>query len=71
MLGGLILLTITVLWGDVQADWPSWRGPRTDAVVRGFPVPEALPATLNQIWRKEVGGLRVAGGCVRRRLSFL
>jgi outer membrane protein assembly factor BamB len=36
-------------------DWPQWRGPGRDGVVRGVTVPAKWPKTLKEEWRVEVG----------------
>jgi outer membrane protein assembly factor BamB len=55
--------TIVLLWsigltlaGERQsADWPQWRGPNRDGVVRGVPVPSKWPSTLKEEWKVTVG----------------
>jgi outer membrane protein assembly factor BamB len=48
-----------VLWAGVAparaADWPQWRGPNRDGVVRGVKAPEKWPKTLKEEWKVEVG----------------
>jgi outer membrane protein assembly factor BamB len=39
----------------LSADWPQWRGPNRDGVVRGVAVPRKWPKTLKEQWRVEVG----------------
>lgn len=42
--------------GSVQAqDWPQWRGPNRDGVVRGFTAPQEWPQELKQQWKATVG----------------
>lgn len=36
-------------------DWPQWRGPNRDGVIRGFTEPKAWPETLTQKWKVTVG----------------
>jgi outer membrane protein assembly factor BamB len=39
----------------VPADWPQWRGPDRDGVVRGVRVPRKWPRTLKEEWKVSVG----------------
>ena len=36
-------------------DWPQWRGPTRDGVVRAADVPDSWPASLRVAWRAEIG----------------
>src|SRR5215468_2807186 len=49
-------------------DWPQWRGPNRDGVVRGVTVPAKWPKALKEEWKVTVGeGISspvVAGGRV-------
>jgi RNA polymerase sigma factor (sigma-70 family) len=36
-------------------DWPQWRGPNRDGIVRGVAVPEKWPKELSEEWRVPVG----------------
>jgi RNA polymerase sigma factor (sigma-70 family) len=40
---------------DSSADWPQWRGPSRDGVVRGVKVPESWPKSLTEEWKVEIG----------------
>jgi outer membrane protein assembly factor BamB len=66
----LLLLCIgrTSAGEGTTADWPQWRGPDRDGVVRGMTVPAKWPKTLKEQWRLVVGeGVAspvVAGGNV-------
>jgi outer membrane protein assembly factor BamB len=48
----LIALGLTPL---AAQDWPQWRGPARDGVVRGFKPPASWPTTLTKRWNVEVG----------------
>ena len=48
----LILLALTPV---AAQDWPQWRGPARDGVVRGFREPATWPKTLTKRWNIEVG----------------
>jgi outer membrane protein assembly factor BamB len=37
------------------ADWPQWRGPNRDGVVRGVAIPEKWPRVLTEEWSVPVG----------------
>jgi len=37
------------------ADWPQWRGPARDGVVREFQLPKTWPSELHRLWQVEVG----------------
>jgi outer membrane protein assembly factor BamB len=66
----LLLLCVgrTCAGEGTTADWPQWRGPNRDGVVRGVTVPAKWPKTLKEQWRLVVGeGVAspvVAGGKV-------
>jgi outer membrane protein assembly factor BamB len=47
------LLVIPVL--GLSADWPQWRGPNRDGVVRGVSVPAKWPRALREEWKVPVG----------------
>ena len=36
-------------------DWPQWRGPARDGLIRGFKEPAAWPKELTKRWNVEVG----------------
>jgi RNA polymerase sigma factor (sigma-70 family) len=36
-------------------DWPQWRGPNRDGVVRGVRIPQKWPRTLTEEWKVPVG----------------
>jgi outer membrane protein assembly factor BamB len=38
-----------------SADWPQWRGPNRDGVVRGVKVPDKWPKSLTEEWKVEAG----------------
>jgi outer membrane protein assembly factor BamB len=38
-----------------SGDWPQWRGPNRDGVVRGVKVPEIWPKALKEEWSVEIG----------------
>jgi outer membrane protein assembly factor BamB len=52
LLGSNILLWAT---DEKTIDWPQWRGPNRDGVVRGVPIPERWPKALTPEWKTEVG----------------
>ncbi|MCI0417950.1 MAG: PQQ-like beta-propeller repeat protein [Acidobacteria bacterium] len=39
----------------LAADWPQWRGPNRDGVVRDFALPASWPATVKEQWKIHVG----------------
>jgi outer membrane protein assembly factor BamB len=39
----------------LSADWPQWRGPNRDGIVRGVAVPKKWPKTLKEEWKVTVG----------------
>ncbi|MHC4117711.1 MAG: PQQ-binding-like beta-propeller repeat protein [Planctomycetota bacterium] len=41
--------------GVFAQDWPQWRGPGRDGMVKGFDAPGQWPAELTQKWRVNVG----------------
>ena len=51
----LYLLFSLLLSEPAWAEWPEWRGPNRDGVVRSFPLPEDLPDELDLVWREKVG----------------
>jgi outer membrane protein assembly factor BamB len=53
LLGGLICLVPRN--SGLAADWPQWRGPNRDGVVKGLKVPDKWPRTLKEEWKVEVG----------------
>jgi RNA polymerase sigma factor (sigma-70 family) len=40
---------------EKASDWPQWRGPNRDGVVRGVTVPAKWPKTLTEEWQVPVG----------------
>ena len=40
------------LWSK---DWPQWRGPNRDGIVRNFDIPATWPDSLRLVWRVPVG----------------
>jgi outer membrane protein assembly factor BamB len=58
-----VLAAMVLLWAAglalpaerKTADWPQWRGPDRDGVVRGVTVPIRWPSTLNVEWNVTVG----------------
>ncbi|MQA28441.1 MAG: PQQ-binding-like beta-propeller repeat protein [Luteitalea sp.] len=54
----LLWMAVTVMaLAPVTAaqDWPQWRGPNRDGVVRSFQAPASWPATLTRRWHVDVG----------------
>jgi outer membrane protein assembly factor BamB len=52
-LGALVVLLVA---GPVPAqDWPQWRGPNRDGIVRGIQAPASWPKTLTEEWKVTVG----------------
>ncbi len=49
------LLGLVTFKGDVTAEWPQWRGPDRDGVVKGFELPEIWPDKLELVWKKKIG----------------
>ncbi|MCX7015169.1 MAG: PQQ-like beta-propeller repeat protein, partial [Candidatus Sumerlaeota bacterium] len=50
--GGFILVYATCAFAQ---DWPQWRGPNRDDVVKGFTAPATWPQELKQSWKVTVG----------------
>ena len=51
-----VIALIALAFTPVAAqDWPQWRGPARDGVVRGFREPATWPKTLTKRWNVEVG----------------
>jgi outer membrane protein assembly factor BamB len=40
---------------SLKADWPQWRGPNRDGVVRNAAIPAVWPKTLKEEWKVTVG----------------
>ena len=38
-----------------NSEWPGWRGPNRDGVVKNFQSPEEWPAELTKVWTQSVG----------------
>lgn len=38
-----------------NSEWPGWRGPNRDGVVKNFQSPAAWPAELTKVWNQNVG----------------
>jgi outer membrane protein assembly factor BamB len=49
------LLTIILALTFVGVDWPQWRGPNRDGLVKTAVVPATWPKTLTQDWKVTVG----------------
>src|SRR5438445_251439 len=49
---GVVLLGAAGVRAD---DWPQWRGPNRDNIVKGFNEPKTWPKTLTQKWKVTVG----------------
>ncbi|MGE3512268.1 MAG: PQQ-binding-like beta-propeller repeat protein [Vicinamibacterales bacterium] len=47
--------TATVFGQTSGSDWPQWRGPSRDGTLLNYTEPKALPETLTQRWKVEVG----------------
>ena len=52
LLSFVMILSTNCLFAQ---DWPQWRGPNRDNVVKGFTVPKEWPKELAQKWKTEVG----------------
>lgn len=50
-----ILLATCLITGSAAGDWPQWRGPDRDGIVRGVELPADWPEQLEQVWREKVG----------------
>jgi outer membrane protein assembly factor BamB len=53
-----------------SADWPQWRGPNRDGVIRGVSVPKKWPRTLKEEW-KVTGGEGIASPVVQGNKVFV
>jgi outer membrane protein assembly factor BamB len=51
--GGLMLLLVPV--AGFSQDWPQWRGPNRDGVVKGVRAPEKWPRALKEEWKVPIG----------------
>ena len=54
LLAGVLAGTLAPAPGRSQ-DWPQWRGPNRDGVVKGVKVPEKWPRALKEEWKVPVG----------------
>ena len=50
-----LVLCVLALTPVAAQDWPQWRGPARDGVIRGFREPASWPKTLTKQWNVEVG----------------
>jgi outer membrane protein assembly factor BamB len=51
----LVIFVVLGLAPVAAQDWPQWRGPNRDGVVRGFKEPASWPMSLTKRWNTEVG----------------
>jgi outer membrane protein assembly factor BamB len=51
----LLLMLLAVPFSHAQ-DWPQWRGPQRDGVVKDFVAPVTWPEKLKLVWKTPVGG---------------
>jgi len=50
-----LVLFVVALAPLAAQDWPQWRGPARDGVVRAFREPASWPKTLTMRWNVDVG----------------
>jgi outer membrane protein assembly factor BamB len=50
-----VVFAICLLASPLAADWNQWRGQGRDGAADTFKPPPAWPATLTQVWKREVG----------------
>jgi outer membrane protein assembly factor BamB len=52
-----LVLTVTVLLSatSLQADWPQWRGPNRDGMIKNAAIPASWPKALKEEWKVTVG----------------
>ncbi len=61
MFGKVIRVISIVIWAGLitisiqSQDWPQWRGPNRDGVVKEFVAPTTWPEKLKQVWKTPVG----------------
>ncbi|MFQ5790286.1 MAG: PQQ-binding-like beta-propeller repeat protein [Acidobacteriota bacterium] len=52
----LAIAAVGLMAFDVpEGEWPQWRGPQRDGVVRAFGEPQAWPEELKLVWKRAVG----------------
>ncbi|MEK6334721.1 MAG: PQQ-binding-like beta-propeller repeat protein [Acidobacteriota bacterium] len=51
----LLVITLLASLLSVAGDWPQWRGPNRDGMVKDAFVPEVWPKTLTEQWKVTVG----------------
>jgi outer membrane protein assembly factor BamB len=51
----VVVLLVVALAPVAAQDWPQWRGPARDGLVRAFKEPASWPKTLTRRWNVEVG----------------
>jgi outer membrane protein assembly factor BamB len=51
----VFVLALLCVPRSLAADWPQWRGPNRDGVVRGVKVPDKWPKELKEEWKAPVG----------------
>jgi outer membrane protein assembly factor BamB len=55
-LKSFVVATVMLSWSiSLKADWPQWRGPNRDGLVKNAVVPAAWPKTLKEEWKVPVG----------------
>ena len=54
-LGLVAALLVIGLVPLAAQDWPQWRGPARDGVIRGFKEPATWPKQLTKRWNVEIG----------------
>ena len=51
----VVVLLVVALAPVAAQDWPQWRGPARDGLIRAFKEPASWPKTLTKRWNLEVG----------------
>lgn len=52
----LFLICLLVCSRSLAQDWPQWRGPQRDGIVKDFAAPAVWPEKLKLVWKMPVGG---------------
>ncbi len=50
-----VVISLTAVGVQTAADWSQWRGPGRDGAADTFKPPAAWPASLTQVWKRDVG----------------